>query len=77
LAEDHEILLSPDNRIITFQGHPEMTNLVAKGILDADDGAYTGAATEQEVKEMYARFELSHDGVRILSRVIAWLDESE
>ncbi|KAH8679320.1 class I glutamine amidotransferase-like protein [Ilyonectria robusta] len=75
LAEDHEILLSLDNKIITFQGHPEMTNIVAKGILDADDGAYTAKATEEEVKEMYARFELPHDGQQVLQRVIKWLDE--
>ena len=61
--------------MITFQGHPEMTNFVAKGILDADDGAYTGNATEAQIKEMYARFELSHDGVQVLQRVIKWLDE--
>ncbi|KPM39407.1 hypothetical protein AK830_g7142 [Neonectria ditissima] len=57
LAEDNEIFLSPNNRTITFQGHPEMTNLVARGILDADDGAYTGAATEQQVKNI-AKIEL-------------------
>ncbi|KAF7545333.1 hypothetical protein G7Z17_g9259 [Cylindrodendrum hubeiense] len=75
LAEDHEILLSSNNRMISFQGHPEMTNLVAKGIFDADDGAYTGNATEAQVKEMYARFELPHNGVPILQTVIKWLDE--
>ncbi|KAK7415936.1 hypothetical protein QQX98_005509 [Neonectria punicea] len=75
LAEDHEVLLSSDNKMITFQGHPEMTNFVAKGILDADDGAYTGSATEAQVKEMYARFELPHDGVPVPHRLIKWLDE--
>ncbi|ETS73442.1 hypothetical protein PFICI_15047 [Pestalotiopsis fici W106-1] len=77
LAEDREVLLSKDDKIISFQGHPEMTREVARGILDADDGAYTGELTQGQVDDLYALFELQNDGLRIFGRVLDWCSEKE
>ncbi|KAH7260740.1 uncharacterized protein BKA55DRAFT_661105 [Fusarium redolens] len=47
LAGDSDALLHEEYNIITFQGHPEMTEDVGMAILYADDGAYTGNLSEK------------------------------
>lgn len=52
-----------------------MTENVAKGILDADDGAYTGGLSKGKIAEMYGSFQRRHDGAKMFERVIQWLEE--
>lgn len=72
LAENCEIYLSPNQKILGFQGHPEMTMLVASHILDADDGPYVAGHSHSEIADMYDSFKRPHDGAGIFARVLEW-----
>ena len=74
LAEDHQSFLSPDNRILTFQGHPEMNAKLAQSIL-ADAPKYTEKLTKEQRDGVWRAMEKDQDGKVIFERIIRWIDE--
>lgn len=74
LGKDHQIFKSPDNRVLTFQGHPEMNAKLAQAIL-ADAPAYTERFTVDQLLEISKRMELDQDGLAIFERIVQWVQE--
>ncbi|OJD34814.1 gmp synthase [Diplodia corticola] len=74
LAANRQIFKSPDNRILTFQGHPEMNAKLAQAAL-ADAPAYTQMFSAEQLSEISKKMEREQDGVAIFERVLRWVDE--
>lgn len=74
LAENRQIFKSRDNRILTFQGHPEMSAKLAQAAL-ANAPAYTQAFSAEQLSAISKRMERDQDGVAIFERVLRWVDE--
>ncbi|GME33525.1 Acetate kinase [Neofusicoccum parvum] len=74
LAEHNQIFKSPDNRILTFQGHPEMNAKLAQAIL-AEAPAYTKSFSAEQLSAISERMEMGQDGVAIFERILRWVDE--
>ncbi|EOD49514.1 putative copper iron-regulated glutamine amidotransferase protein [Neofusicoccum parvum UCRNP2] len=74
LAEHNQIFKSPDNRILTFQGHPEMSAKLAQAIL-AEAPAYTKSFSAEQLSAISERMEMGQDGVAIFERILRWVDE--
>jgi GMP synthase-like glutamine amidotransferase len=73
LAEGNQMFMNEKKTIWTFQGHPELSEGLAKALL-ADTPAYMGVdSKEREVIER--RMERSHDGVRIWKRILKWVGQ--
>ncbi|KAI9739312.1 MAG: hypothetical protein M1834_007525 [Cirrosporium novae-zelandiae] len=75
LAENHQIFLRSDNRILTFQGHPEMTTELAKMILE-NASEYTEGMDGGALKELKKKMEKESDGVEIWRRVVEWIGKA-
>ncbi|EKG12106.1 Glutamine amidotransferase type 1 [Macrophomina phaseolina MS6] len=74
LAENKEIFKSPDNRILTFQGHPELSAKLAQAAL-ADSPAYSQTFSSEQLAAISKRMEADHDGVAIFERIVRWIGE--
>ncbi|KAK6085042.1 glutamine amidotransferase class-i family protein [Seiridium cupressi] len=46
LAYGNEISISQSSKVITFQGHPELTAQISQALVDADDGSYHAIAVD-------------------------------
>jgi GMP synthase-like glutamine amidotransferase len=73
LGEGNQSFVNEKNTILTFQGHPEMTESVAKAMLD-DTPGYMGL-DESEIEAIEQRMELPHDGGKIWKRILEWVHE--
>jgi GMP synthase-like glutamine amidotransferase len=74
LAEDNQCCLSESNTILTFQGHPEMSEKMAR-LLVQGESMYTEGLGEGEVKSLVERAGEEHDGVEVWRRVLEWVGE--
>ncbi|KAF4300821.1 hypothetical protein GTA08_BOTSDO06940 [Botryosphaeria dothidea] len=74
LAHRNQIFKSPDNRILTFQGHPEMTAAIVQAAL-AGSSEYTQRFSSKELEAISKRFEGKQDGVAIFDRILRWVGE--
>jgi GMP synthase-like glutamine amidotransferase len=73
LAEGNQVFLNKANTILTFQGHPELNEGLAKIYL-GNTPSYMGVGDAE--KEGLARnMEESHDGVQIWARILQWVRE--
>jgi len=78
LAEDHEISLSDSNQIMTFQGHPEMTAAIARGLVDDKDPSYLPDPSPEGVARLHANLKKEQDGRKVFERIVSWaFEESE
>ncbi|PCG90319.1 Glutamine amidotransferase type 1 [Penicillium occitanis (nom. inval.)] len=77
LAENCQILLSDDDRIITFQGHPEMSAALMEELLlspTSKESGYTSAINSEEAKSaLLKRANLDHDGIAIFKSIVDWV----
>lgn len=72
LALNNEILISRDNRILTFQGHPELNEVISRSIVDTDDPSF---AVHPELKRVLKPISAPHDGHAIFRRIVEWVSE--
>ncbi|KAK9778905.1 putative Glutamine amidotransferase domain-containing protein [Seiridium cardinale] len=79
LAEGCQILLSENENILTFQGHPEMSRELMKLLLlspKSRDSGYIGENTDMD-ETLLRRAEAEHDGLRIFQAVVKWAKSLE
>lgn len=75
LAENNEALLSHSNAVISFQAHPEIDGIFSRKILDDDDPTYIEHLIPTEVNDLKNHCGDAQDGLEMLARVIAWVEE--
>lgn len=77
LAEENQILVSPDNGILTFQGHPEKDAQTAR--LRLHDSVrwfgFDALSDEKAYARLEALIDADHDGEIVWSRVLRWVRE--
>lgn len=79
VAERNEIAMSKSGRILTFQGHPEMTAEISRLLSGKDDGTYTKSskstpteAARDGNKIFIDDVETPHDGESIWGEIMGW-----
>jgi hypothetical protein len=72
LAHYNQILLSSENNILTFQGHPEMNEKLAKKFL-WEFPIYTNGNDDDEIYEIWESMGGHHDGLEIWKCVVKWI----
>lgn len=78
LLANNECLLSDDNSVLTFQGHPEKDAKAAKlKIRDAARWWGWDLNEQKVVEEVKGLMEREHDGNRVWERVLEWVWEGE
>lgn len=60
--------------ILTFQGHPEMSEELARALMEANSMSTEGL-TEEERMGLVDGTKVGHDGVEIWRRVLEWVGE--
>ncbi|KAK5211767.1 hypothetical protein LTS03_005076 [Exophiala xenobiotica] len=76
LADDYEISMSDSNKVMTFQGHPEMTAKIAQGIVSARDPSYLPDPSPEGIAQLHNDLEKIEDGKKAFSKVMSWAFES-
>lgn len=74
LAKDGQILLSDTNKVLTFQGHPEMSEELAVSLLEKDSDYVEGMSLKRR-KEVVESARKRHDGFAIWERIVKWIHE--
>jgi len=74
LAEDNQCCSNESNTILTFQGHPEMSEKMAR-LLAQGPSSYTEELSEEEIEALVARAGEEHDGLVVWKRVLEWVGE--
>ena len=69
LALNNEILLSKDNQVLTFQGHPELDATLSQSLMDIDDPSYF---VRPELKRVIKAIDAPHDGEVIFATIMKW-----
>lgn len=75
LAKDNEISISASDRILTFQGHPEMTYEISAALSASDNGTYKPSdktATAAQDSHLLHDISTPHDGGRIWKFIMNW-----
>lgn len=81
LAKNCQILLSDDNRILTFQGHPEMTSEMMSLLLLSPTSKESGYVNFEQDSDGSLRGKLmdraaaDHDGLDIMQSVVRWVSD--
>ncbi|KAF4431486.1 Glutamine amidotransferase type 1 [Fusarium acutatum] len=70
LAASNEIFISDSNKVLSFQGHPEMTERIAQELIDADDGTY--CVDTHNVPGGLKGIETAHDGDLVWEKIMKW-----
>jgi GMP synthase-like glutamine amidotransferase len=73
LAFENQAFLNDANTIMTFQGHPEMTENIARTMFE-NVPSYMGVR-EDEKESIIRKMELPHDGMMIWKRILEWVKE--
>ncbi|KAH6949260.1 class I glutamine amidotransferase-like protein [Fusarium avenaceum] len=73
LAPNNEILLSKDNRVLTFQGHPEMDSELSQLFVATDD---VSASPRPKLLTDLKPIDAPHDGEAIFAAVMKWASQS-
>jgi glucosinolate gamma-glutamyl hydrolase len=68
--------LSENGRILTFQGHPEMSVELARALMESES-LYTRGLSEMEKRKLVDGAEGVHDGVAVWRRVLEWVGEEQ
>lgn len=74
LAEGNQVLVSGSGRVLSFQGHPEMSGEIA-GLLVGEESCYTEGLGREEVEGLVSRAGEEHDGLEVWRRVLEWVGE--
>jgi GMP synthase-like glutamine amidotransferase len=74
LAENNQICLNESGRILTFQGHPEMSVELSKRLMESES-LYTKGLSEEELETLREGAVGVHDGLAIWRRVLEWVRE--
>ncbi|KAL4939794.1 hypothetical protein BDV06DRAFT_224686 [Aspergillus oleicola] len=74
LAEGGQIFLSERNTVFTFQGHPEMSNELARFLLSRDSD-YVAGKSEAERARIVQLGRGKDDGPRVWKRILEWVRE--
>jgi hypothetical protein len=69
LALNNEILLSKDNQVLAFQGHPELDAILSQSLVDIDEPSYS---VRPEVKTAIKPIDAPHDGEVIFATIMKW-----
>lgn len=77
LAARHEILLSEDKQILTFQAHPEMTLSIATDLVMNGDQSYLKEKNGDDLDELVQKLDGLQDGVEMWKRIMMWATQSE
>jgi len=73
LAKGSQSFVNESNTIMTFQGHPELNEELAKTLL-AHTPSYMGL-DDAKGEEFLKRMEQDHDGIKIWERILQWIKE--
>ncbi|SPJ78242.1 related to P.aeruginosa anthranilate synthase component II [Fusarium torulosum] len=73
LAPNNEVLLSKDNHILTFQGHPEMDADLSRLFVTTDDKS---PSPRPELSTNLRPIDTPHDGEVIFAAVMKWASEN-
>ncbi|KAK5193923.1 hypothetical protein LTR92_006263 [Exophiala xenobiotica] len=76
LADNYEISMSDSNKVMTFQGHPEMTAKIAQGIVSARDPSYLPDPSPEGIAQLHNDLEKIEDGKKAFSKVMSWAFEN-
>ncbi|PMD41669.1 class I glutamine amidotransferase-like protein [Hyaloscypha variabilis F] len=74
LAENNQVCLSEGGKILTFQGHPEMSVELAKKLMESES-LYTKWLSGEELGALREGAGGVHDGLAIWRRVLEWVRE--
>jgi len=72
LAENGQVFVSEGNTILTFQGHPEMSESLAKALL-MKKSAYTENLDEGHMQALLRKAEKEHHGLDIWKDIVRWV----
>lgn len=74
LASHNEIALSSSRRILTSQGHPEMTSDISKLLAEGDDGTYKQPKDTRTMPDGVLVHDIStnHDGSETWIHIMRW-----
>ncbi|KAJ4417871.1 hypothetical protein N0V82_005928 [Gnomoniopsis sp. IMI 355080] len=75
LTESNEISISESDRIMTFQGHPEMTYEISKALSEGDNGTYKPSEKSEAASsrdELLHDISTPHDGGRVWEVIMDW-----
>lgn len=76
LGQENEISLLSSGRILTFQGHPEMTFDISQGLMKGDDGTYKPApASASDV--ILHDISSPHEGRELWRSIMRWAARDE
>ncbi|ORY61663.1 class I glutamine amidotransferase-like protein [Pseudomassariella vexata] len=74
LADNNEIFITKSRKIMSFQGHPELSYQIAKAMMETDDGSYQPPAnvpksdTALKIQDISA----SQDGKKVWVNIMKW-----
>jgi len=74
LAENNQCCLSEANTILTFQGHPEMSDKMAKLLMETPS-MYTSDLSKEQQAALVDGSGDKHNGFEIWKRVLGWVRE--
>jgi len=74
LAENNQICLSENARILTFQGHPEMSVELAKRLMESES-LYTKGLSVEELEDLREGTSGMHDGLSVWRRILEWVEK--
>ncbi|KAL4955819.1 class I glutamine amidotransferase-like protein [Aspergillus filifer] len=74
LADGGQIFLSENNTVLTFQGHPEMSNELARFLLSRNSDYVTGKS-DAERAQIVESGAGKDDGPRVWKRILEWVRE--
>ncbi|PIG85940.1 hypothetical protein AARAC_004482 [Aspergillus arachidicola] len=69
LGVNNEILLSKDNQVLTFQGHPELDAILSQLLMDTEDPS---SSVPPELKTGLNAIDSPHDGEVIFTTIMKW-----
>jgi glucosinolate gamma-glutamyl hydrolase len=75
LAENNQICLSENRRILTFQGHPEMSAELARALMESES-LYTKGLSKVEKRMLVEGVSAEHDGIAVWRQVLEWVGEN-
>lgn len=61
-----------NNRILSFQGHPEMTASFSKALMSHDSSGYLRGKSPEETKQLLEGIEMEHQGPDIFADIMNW-----
>ncbi|KAJ5136062.1 copper/iron-regulated glutamine amidotransferase [Penicillium atrosanguineum] len=66
-AVNHECFVSEANKVLTFQAHPGISNVLAKKMLLEEDPVYNGNASAAALEQEVQKLDHPTDGLKLLN----------